>query len=413
MMNKQSYLAWPTLLITSTFFALAIVAGKLVNICFYLLVLLALLSLLVRRHVWVDFNAVCQRYWPLQLAMFSTLLAVLINQLSADHFSARLFDIPSYLALFALLFWFFLQVPAEKLTWIKWSWMVGVLYCTSQIVVLNKDLEGRPQITVWSTELAVLMGMFALISIGWKKPISKFVLIGQLMAGACGLYAAYFSESRGIWMALPVFMFLLYSVFDTQWLSAKKLLTLIIFTMLISMAFCTTDVASRRISEAREDIHQYTENINPDTSIGVRLQIWRGSWLLFKEHPLFGVGRAHYEDAMNELANKKIITPLAASMPHSHNEVLYNMMTLGIFGLAAILLTYLVPACYFIRELRHADRAIRASAAMGLCLCLGYIIFGLVDVMFMYKTTDVFYSLTLALLLSHIINRKQQLATAA
>lgn len=185
-----------------------------------------------------------------------------------------------------------------------------------------------------------------------------------------------------------------------------------VIAVLLAGFFSTTDIVRSRIDQAASDIHLYSEKKNLDTSVGTRFQLWNASLILFKENPWFGVGPHGFSKALANLSDRKILTPEAATYPHSHNEVLYNMAILGVFGLLGILSTYLVPIFYFAREMRHQDRQIKATAAMGLSLCLGYFIFGLVDVMFMWRVCGIFYAMAIALFLAFIIRRKEELQHA-
>jgi O-antigen ligase len=71
-----------------------------------------------------------------------------------------------------------------------------------------------------------------------------------------------------------------------------------------------------------------------------------------------------------------------------------------------------VTAWYFGREMRHEDPMVRSYAGMGLTLCLGYFILGLVDVMLMWGVSDNFYAMLCALLFTCIMTRKQALEAA-
>ena len=178
---------------------------------------------------------------------------------------------------------------------------------------------------------------------------------------------------------------------------------------ILSIVLSNTAVVNKRFNDVQEDIRLFSTKENIDTSIGTRFQLWHASWLLFKEHPFVGVGQQNYSQEMQKLVERKIIIKQATRFDHSHNEILYKMMTQGLVGLFGILLIYLVPAYYFVKELGHGDHEIKASALMGLCVCVGYMIFGLVDVMLNYKAPINFYSIALALFLAHIVNRKKML----
>lgn len=407
MTSKPTYFYWPTLVTLLVFFSVGLIVNKTVNLCFYLLLLIGVAQLL-QRGALVNFWQVCKRYWPINLAMMGIISAVLINQLSSGHLISRLFDFPSRLGLFAFIFWICLQLPPRWLTAVKWGWISGAIFCTIQLYLMDKPPDGRPTLNVWYVELMTLLGVFSLLSIAWNDFNNKLLPISlQLIAGIGVFYSVYISETRGIWVAIPLFLLMMYATWNKNWQSGKNLLVFSVIVIVLGIALSNTELVRKRIQIGKEDIQLYTSKTNPDTSLGTRFQVWQAAWLMFTEYPVMGVGRENYTEVMQNLAERHIITPAAASFLHSHNEILYNMMTLGVVGLIGILLFYFVPAYYFAKELRHPDRTIRASAAMGVSLCLGYFVFGLVDVMLLYKAPNVFYSLSAALLLAHIANQKQ------
>ncbi len=232
----------------------------------------------------------------------------------------------------------------------------------------------------------------------------------KLLAGAAGIYAAYLSQTRGAWIGIPVLLVITIFILGRNIPLRRQLALFVGGSAVLLALFASTDLVQKRAAEAKLDISQYQDGKSLDTSLGIRIQLWKASWLLYAEHPWVGVGREGYQSAMGELESRKIISPLARIQPHSHNEILYNMATLGTFGLLAILSLYLVPGYYFLREIAHRDREIRATAGMGLVLCAGFLILGLVDVMFMWGASDNFYSIVAAILFAFIIKRKKMLS---
>jgi O-antigen ligase len=170
-------------------------------------------------------------------------------------------------------------------------------------------------------------------------------------------------------------------------------------------------VIQERIRLAQEDVQQYVQGTNADTSIGIRFQLWRGSLVIFREHPIFGVGVDKYRSALRDLAERRIISPQASTFVHSHNEALFTMARLGTVGLLALLALYLVPASYFARDLRHHDRQVRAAAGMGMSLCLGILVLGLTDVVFLWWEVFPFYALGIASFIALIAKRKLEIKT--
>jgi len=182
--------------------------------------------------------------------------------------------------------------------------------------------------------------------------------------------------------------------------------------LLISFGFLflSTNIVKERIAVTWNNIDVYVSKQNVDTSVGIRFQLWKSAALLFSQNPLVGVGRENFNIAMGELEKKGIVTYTAGIQPHSHNEILYNMATLGLIGLLGILSLYFVPAFYFFREICHPDNQIRMTAGMGLILCTGFFILGLTDVMFMWGVSDNFYAIFMAIFFAYILKRKEALA---
>ena len=346
--------------------------------------------------------------------MFGCLIASFSNQLASDHFHSYAFDLPARLATFVLLFWLFLQIPSNLLRRVKWSWVAAAIFYA---FIIYRETEGgkirngniNSQSIIYYSELVFLMGIFAVLSIGWNKATSALTKLVALLAGLCGLFAVYFLQTRGAWLAIPVFSFLIVSTqFHGRWNQPKLVFSVLMIGALLGF-FSKTEIVQDRIEQGHQEITEFLNKKNQDTSVGVRLQLWEGSWEMFKEHPLFGIGKEQFPAELQNLSKRGIISSLSAIAPHSHNEILYSMATLGIVGLLGLLLTYIVPAVYFIRYIQIPDQQIRSTAAMGLSLVLGFFIFGLVDVIFFWKICTIFYSIALALFMALAEHRKKEL----
>jgi O-antigen ligase len=262
-------------------------------------------------------------------------------------------------------------------------------------------------------QLTLLLGFFSLLSIDYSEenPMLRRVGIIVKTAACCAsIYAAYLSQTRGAWISIPILLIIAIVILGRRMHAQKKLMAFAALLALIILTVASTAMVQQRLLQAKEDVTNYSQRENLDTSVGIRLQLWKGSWLLFTEHPLVGVGREQFPEALRELELRGVITNAARIQPHSHNEILYNMATLGAFGLFAILGLYLVPAFYFLREATHPDTEVRATAGMGLILCAGFFILGLTDVMLMWGVSDNFYSMLAAILFAFILQRKQIMA---
>ncbi|WP_245001917.1 O-antigen ligase family protein [Cupriavidus pinatubonensis] len=392
------------------FYMLALIIDRAAGVLYGVLIVLGLVTLIYR---WKSQSALLggqiRRYWPLCLAMAAPMLAVLANEISRSQFSSRSLDAPSRLALFALVLWSISIIPMRYLRQVQWAFMAGALLSTIKIYQLSHGGELRYgtdfiPITIF-IEMALLLGTYGMLSLAWNSRHERVQTVLKILAAAAILYGSYLSQSRGAWITIPVFCAIaLYS--SGVLAKGRRLLMAVLIALALVGAMSQARLVKDRIDVARTDIEQYVSGTNVDTSIGFRFQLWRGSVVIFREHPLFGVGVDGYRDALADLKNRGIITPAASEFAHSHNEFLFNAARLGLFGIVALLALYLVPACYFARDLRHRDKEVRAAACMGASLCAGIFVLGLTDVVFLWWEVFPFYAVGIATFIAFIDKRK-------
>ncbi|MEM4990381.1 O-antigen ligase family protein [Collimonas sp. H4R21] len=400
--------------IVIAFYTLALVVDRAAGVLFALLLLCSLIFLASRRYPDdKSFGQVMKGYWPLCLAMCAPLVAVFANQLASGHFAGRTYDPLLRLAVFALIFWILSFLPIRYMKHVQWALVIGAFLAVVKIYILTDGGATRYgtdfiPIIIFS-EMALLLGVFSVFSIAWNKPGNKLAILFKIAALCTSLYVAYLSQSRGVWLTIPVFIALACLV-TKNIRTSYKLSVVVFFIILIGAVAHYGQIVKERVSVAESDMTQYSGGENVDTSLGIRLQLWRGSWVLFTEHPIFGVGVEGFPKALEELSERNVITPVAAGFPHSHNEILFMMSRLGLFGLFALLALYFVPAYYFLRDIRNDDHEVRYTAGMGVALCLGFIVLGLVDVIFLWWEIYPYYALSIAFFLTYIIKRKKILA---
>jgi O-antigen ligase len=313
--------------------------------------------------------------------------------------------------LFGLVLLALLQLRPKQLQSVQWGCVAGALasgvWAYVELRTARVDTVGAFSNAIPFGNLSLLMGLFSLIAIGWSKDDGWPLIVLRAVAGAAGLYASYLSQSRGGWIAIPVL--LLIAVATLRHVSWKtRVAGLLVFFALLAAVCVSSSVVRTRIDQAMSDIHAYQAG-QVDTSVGVRFQLWKAATLMLSRHPLAGVGRGEFHHSLQAFRAEGLITQEAAALEHAHNEFLYNGATLGVLGICALLALYLVPAAYFLRAALCDDRVLRTTGAMGLTLCVGFILFGLTEVMFIIGQTVVFYSVMVAVFTAHIHGRRKLL----
>lgn len=388
------------------------------NQLLFLLLLLALAASAWRGRLAPQdrFVPVVRRWWPIWAALAGQFIAACISTVVVGLRDPRIFDDPSVLdtplrlALFGPLLWLMLNLPPRWLRQIQWGCVAGALICAG---ILHHEIglsaDGRPNQILFSnllpfSNVTLLLGVFSLMTIGWSDPATRRGKAGialKLLGGAAGLYVAYASGTRGGWLALGAFAAVFFFLMSgSVW---RKLLAMAALACALLAVYHASDLVNQRVDEAYSELRDYRNGRDLDSSVGNRLQLWSAALEVFEDHPLVGVSRQDYRRTMREAAAEGLITRHAAEFRHSHNEFLFNLATLGILGGLAIAAAWLVPAFFFARAARRGDRDGKVAGTMGLLLAIGFLVFGMTEVMFAMSMVAAFYTVMTAALMAIVL----------
>jgi len=102
-----------------------------------------------------------------------------------------------------------------------------------------------------------------------------------------------------------------------------------------------TDTAFTNLStffSKTANIHQRT-----NTSVGKRLEVWRSSQYIFKEHPLVGIGNGNYTSVIQKHIKQGYVTKHVQKMGHAHNTFVEVLISKGSIGLIILLMIFYFP----------------------------------------------------------------------
>lgn len=301
-------------------------------------------------------------------------------------------------------------------TWLKqstWGLMAGVLGGTGTLIWASWPNFTRPQMdqytTVGYSNILLLLTILVLFSLGWR--LSRFTqteLFLKIVIVITGLLGVVIANTRSSWVAMPFFIVIgLILIHKSISVWRTILAGSVAITIAVSAFFLNPSLAAR----ANLAVKEYTDcrTITPiaDTSVCIRIQLWRASWHMFKANPLLAnAGSAGFEEKLAELHKKGIVSEFTSKdFGEPHNDLFYALANYGLMGLIAFLLMYSVPAMMFILRLRtHFPQETRVAAAMGLAVCSGFIAFGLTEAMFRSMRMLSFYIVLVSwlLALSHV-----------
>lgn len=135
-------------------------------------------------------------------------------------------------------------------------------------------------------------------------------------------------------------------------------------------------------------------DLSTRSSTATRLQIWRASWLLIREHPLTGVGPNAFEPAYRQAIPRIVFPPLEwlVALPHSFPLAVASQT--GLVGVSAFV--WLLVTFFRAARQRHDWLGATLTAAM-----VASLVHGLVDTPFFKNDLAVLFLLFVSLSLPH------------
>lgn len=262
--------------------------------------------------------------------------------------------------------------------------------------------------------LSLTFGLLSLLSINLVKKDSWPIILLKIIGTALGVYFSIKSESRSNWIAIPiVFLFFL-------WLNGPKnkihstLWAIVISIVLLGSIYKASPVIQKRITEGISDITNYKmHEINPDTSIGIRISLARMAWHYFKIKPFSGWG----ENGIGEQINHPEISVYASEFTRKfpaagfHNEFTNGAVESGVGGLISRILLFFVPMAFFINAWRKGITP--RLACIGLTYVLSEFIGSLTLEVFEMMFTTSLYALFVASLMGVVLSELSKTKSTA
>jgi O-antigen ligase len=289
-----------------------------------------------------------------------------------------------------LLIWLRWYSPGPRVLW--WAVCCGALGAGSialfERLVLGESRASNNINAIPFGNLSLLLGSLSLLAVLWclrrGHPRSRALLVGSLLAALAGLLGSLLSGTRGGWVALPFLLLLAYraarDLLPGRW--RHGLAGLVVLMVAVTAALPQSGVG-QRVEQAVSNVQQYWQDEKRGTSVGLRLEMWRGGALLLREKPLLGWGEGRLEQAVQGLVAEGTLHRGVRHHDQLHSDLIDTAARRGGIGVAVLLLLYAIPLWLFWRRLRApgADPGIQVLAAAGMMIPVAFIDFGLTQSM--------------------------------
>jgi O-antigen ligase len=205
----------------------------------------------------------------------------------------------------------------------------------------------------------VLIGAYSQLFLG---PITALLLLFYVDA-----YKFIFGKKHVLWV-LPIIYVLGLSVIILTF-SRSAYLTLIIgiilyvmlfivklkhkiifsaLTVIILSGFMSVEKVKDRVTSAYNNVESYIneKNINSrkiNTSLGLRLEMWRSAQYAVTTHPFFGIGAANHPGFIKKYIKEGKVNSGVGNHSHLHNSFVEVISSKGIVGLFILLILFYYP----------------------------------------------------------------------
>ena len=277
------------------------------------------------------------------------------------------------------------------------SQMGGVNVYLYDNVSLNFTERGSVNAILYG-DISLLLAFASLLS--WKYfsryrwgvalPVLGFIL---------GLLASFYSLARGSWLTFfglmaIVIVYLLLTLKDRR----HVLLSLVGLGLLVALVgLFSGDKISQRTNLAVAEFQEYFAGESYRTSVGFRLEVYKGAIKVIQENPLLGVGLGGEMQAIDALADRGEIRDLKV-IENVHNQLLQEGVAKGILGILSYLVLMGFLLIVFAKRMCASHN--REVNTVGVMLVVGFLLFGLTNITFTHGIFNTFFVCMVALLLS-------------
>jgi O-antigen ligase len=235
---------------------------------------------------------------------------------------------------------------------------------------------------------SIILGFMSFASIQSQDHL--LLKIYKFSGLALGISMSLLSQSRAGWIA-AIIMALVWLALNRKELNLKKMSSGgVILIIIIVTFYFFIDTFKIRIDAAIGEVLQWQTNSQTPTSTGIRLNMWKITVHLFLQSPWVGYGEfstlpVTKDSYILSFADAESILTIQCCGPH--NEVAAQSLRSGVFGILAILATYMIPIYIFLRS------RVSQSTLMGMMLCTGVFICGFLTEMLGLKISYTFYAI--------------------
>ena len=182
-----------------------------------------------------------------------------------------------------------------------------------------------------------------------------------------GVYTIIYTYSRVTYFAFAVVIIFYALIMVRGWLRYLAIPALLLTVVFVGY---TSPQVNSRMSHAYDELTEYItlsksgERVTTEisSSVGTRLEMWRATPLILRDHAIIGVGNGNYNNIMQDYIENKELNPVVGRHSHAHNVFVNVLILKGILGFLITCAVLFFPLYVYIRTYKQS----RETAATGI-----------------------------------------------
>ncbi len=221
---------------------------------------------------------------------------------------------------------------------------------------------------------------------------SKAASVLFLVAVVAGVIACILTQTRGVWLAIPLLCLLYICYF--YWGARVKLLSSMVALIMFVTVFTQHSFVQQRINTTTKNLERYISGDN-SSSLGARLDMYKASLTLTAHRPILGHGLGAFKEESKALRDEGVIGGEAhkgvGTYSTPHNEFFQALVEKGVVGLILTIFMFLVPGLIFYRALKAKNKQIVCYGLCGISMLTVYFVAGQTGTLFNHNILINFY----------------------
>lgn len=217
-----------------------------------------------------------------------------------------------------------------------------------------------------------------------ENNIIKYTALFSMMFS---IVALYFSQSRGVWLALGV-VIVIHIIYKGFHKPVKYTVVALLLAASMGGVYQTNKIVQDRIADAASDIRGL-ESGTYGSSWGLRVVAWESAWLGFLSSPVIGVGTDGFTAVKEQQVTQGLVSPLVMdpALVHAHSQYMQNLVVRGLIGIFGLLIFIFYPMKLLVEKTGWGSLYIMIPLSISIC--------AFSDVPFEHQNVLYLYSLSL------------------